>query len=89
MEACYPAQIVVVGVEILGRLALGPLDLCLFQLRSDRSDDAPGHLLLQIKDVLQCRLETVRPDMRPVAASMSCPVMRTRFAALRTLPSST
>jgi hypothetical protein len=34
----HPAQEVVVGVEALGRLARGPLDFGLLELRRDRAD---------------------------------------------------
>ena len=59
-----PAQIVVVGVEALGRLALGPLDLGLLEPRRDRADDARRHLVLQLEDVLELAVEPVGPEMR-------------------------
>ena len=58
------AQIVVVGVEALGRLALGALDLRPLELRRDRADDARGHLILQLEDIVERAFEAVRPEMR-------------------------
>src|SRR5262249_25080595 len=42
MEVSHAAQIVVVGVEALGRLALRALDLGPLELRRDRADDGLG-----------------------------------------------
>ena len=64
MQVRHAAQIVVVGIEAFGRLALGALDLRALQLRRDRADDARGHLILQFEDVVERAFETVRPDMR-------------------------
>ena len=61
----HAAQIVVVGVEALGRLALRALDLRPLQLRRDRADDARGDLVLQLEDIVERAFETVRPEMRP------------------------
>jgi len=76
------AQIVIVGVEAVGALALGALDLGLLQPRRDCTDDAGGDEVLQIEDVVEIAVEAIGPQV-------GCPVMRARFAALRTLPSST
>ena len=59
----HAAQIVVVGVEALGRLALGALDLRLLELWRDRADDALGHPVLQLEDVLERAVEAVGPEM--------------------------
>jgi hypothetical protein len=59
----HPAQEIVVGVEAFGRLALGPLDLGLFQLRCDRADHACGNLVLQVEDVSESAVEVVGPQV--------------------------
>src|SRR5262245_65982576 len=63
MEICQAAQIVIVGIEIFGRLALRSLDLGALELRHDRADDAFGHLVLQLKDIVERALETIGPAM--------------------------
>src|SRR5438128_2082912 len=52
------------GVEALRRLAPGPFDLRLLQLRRDRAEDAARDLVLQIENVLNRTIEAVRPEMR-------------------------
>ena len=64
MKGGHAAQKIIVGVEALGRLALGPFDLGLLQLGRDGAHHARGHLILQIEDVRQLAVETVRPEMR-------------------------
>src|ERR1041385_5654971 len=63
MNTGHAAQIVVVGVEALGRLVLGALDLRLFQLRRDRANDICRHLVLQIENIFECAVETIGPQM--------------------------
>ncbi len=90
MEVSHAAQIVVVGVEAFGWLALRALDLGPLELRRDRADDGLGGLILATRNHRRARFRSARPTRcAPVIASMSCPVMRTLCAALRTLPSST
>src|SRR5271167_2834741 len=62
--AGHPAQIVVVGVEAFGRLALRALDLRLLQPRCYRTHHACGHLVLQIEQVFERTLKAIRPQMR-------------------------
>ena len=50
---------------MFGRLALGALDLGAFELRRDRADDARGHLVLQLEDIVEAAFEAFRPQMRP------------------------
>src|ERR1700716_3898230 len=59
------AQIEGIGVETLGRLALGPLDLGFFHRWRDRPDNALSHLVLQIEDVAEPTINPVRPKMCP------------------------
>src|SRR6266536_1192603 len=66
VNAGLPAQIIVVSVEAPGGLALGALDLRLFEPGRDRADDALGHLVLELENVLERAVETVGPQMRPV-----------------------
>src|SRR5262249_17949699 len=85
----HPPQIIVVSIEVFGRVAFCAVDLGLFELRCDRAHNAGSNPVLQPKNVLKCSIETVCPKMAPVAASISCPVTRTRSPDRRTLPSST
>ena len=73
----------------LGWPVPGTLDLGFFHHRRDRTDNALGHLILQIEDVAEPTIKPVCPKIAPVVVSISCPAMRTRLAALRTLPSTT
>src|SRR6476659_6680208 len=57
-----------VGVEAIGRLALGALDLGFFHRRGDRPDNALGHLVLQIEDVAEPTIKPVGPKMCPRGA---------------------
>ncbi|WP_157449951.1 hypothetical protein [Bradyrhizobium sp. ARR65] len=82
----HTTQKIVVSGQPFGRLALGTFDFGLFKLRRDRSDNLPGDFVLQIEDILDATVKMIRPQCAPVGASISCPVMRTLFATLRTLP---
>src|SRR5262249_38406322 len=82
-------QIEVIRIEIPCALARRALDLRQAQARFDRSDDGRCHPILQFKNVVQQAVDAVAQMCAPVAASINCPVMRTRLPALRTLPSST
>src|SRR5690606_11426216 len=64
MDVRHATQIVVVGVEAAGRLALGALDLGALELRGDGADDAGGHLVLQLEDVAERALIAFGPDVR-------------------------
>ena len=89
MEIRHAAQIVVVGVEAFGRLALRAFDLRLLELRRDRADDARGDLVLQIEDVVEGAFEALRPEMGPGRRIDELAGDTDAVAALRTLPSST
>ena len=65
VQVRHPAQIVVVGIEAFGGLALCAFDLRPLQLSRDRTDHARGHLILQLEDVVYGAIETVGRDMRP------------------------
>jgi hypothetical protein len=67
----------------------GALDVGLAQFWFDRAGDAGRDLVLQLENVVERAVEAFGPDVSAVVASTSCPVMRTRLPALRTLPSST
>src|SRR5215831_6459601 len=64
MHGGDPAEIVIIGIETFGRLALGSFDLGLLQLGCDRAYDAAGHLILEIEDILNPAIEAIDPDMR-------------------------
>ena len=64
MKSCHPAQKIVVGVEAFGRLAPRPLDFGLLQFGRDGAHHARRHLILQVEDILQHAIETLRPQMR-------------------------
>src|SRR5215475_8019824 len=59
----HAAQIVVIGIEALGRLPPRALDLRLLQLARDRADDIRRHLVLELEDVAQRAFEPVPPEM--------------------------
>src|SRR6266480_7462137 len=59
------AQIEGIGVETLGRLALGTLDFGFFHRWRDRPDNALSHLVLQIEDVAETTIKPVCPKMCP------------------------
>ncbi len=86
---CQGLQIEVVGVKIVGPLRGCSLDFRSPEARLDGSDDTLGDAVLQIEDVREFTVEPVCPECRPLAASISCPVIRTRFPALRIEPSRT
>src|SRR5229473_5898414 len=65
IKPCQTAQIEGIGVETLGRLALGTLDLGFFQRWRDRPDNAFSHLVLQIEDVAETTIEPFCPKMCP------------------------
>src|SRR5262245_60325531 len=64
VKSGQPAQIIVVGVETVRRLATRPLDLGLLELRRDGPDDTRGDLVLQVEDILERSVEPVCPQMR-------------------------
>src|SRR5262249_46506090 len=59
----HPPQIIVVSIEVFGRLAFCAVDLGLFELRCDRAHNAGSNPVLQPKNVLKCSIETVCPKM--------------------------
>src|SRR5258705_10274340 len=54
-----------IGVETLGRLALGTLDLGFFHHWRDRPDNALRHLILQVEDIDKPAVKPVCPKMCP------------------------
>ena len=49
-------------VEVFGRFEPGAFDLGPLNHRRDGADDARGHLVLEVEDILECAVESVRPD---------------------------
>ena len=88
MKTCQTAQKLIIGIDTFSWLPLSPRNLGRFKLWSDRSDHSCSYLILQIKNVFDFTVEPIGPAV-PIAASISCPVIRMRLLALRTLPSST
>src|SRR5262249_36925287 len=64
IKALHPTQVIVIGVEALGGLALGAFDLGRFLLRPDAAYHVGGHAVLQLEDVFEAAVETLRPQMR-------------------------
>src|SRR4051812_40613022 len=64
IKILHPTKVVVVRVETFGWLALRAIDLGLFHLGRDRTDDARRDLVLQVENVLRITLEPIRPEMR-------------------------
>jgi len=54
-----------IGVETVGRLAFGTLDLGFFHRWRDRPDNALSHLVLQIEDVAEPTIKPFCPKMCP------------------------
>lgn len=79
----------VISIETVGALALGAIDLRVTQARLNRAHDVQGDLILQRKNVFESSIVAFRPDMSSRHGIDELLVMRTRSAALRTLPSST
>ena len=65
MEVRHAAQIIVVGVQAFGWLALRALDLGPLELRRNRADDRLGDLILQLEDIVEGAFEALGPQMRP------------------------
>ena len=63
MKIRHAAQIIVVGVQALGRLSLGPFDLGALELRRYRAHHALGHLVLQFENVVERAFEAICPEM--------------------------
>src|SRR6266404_2057699 len=59
-----PAQVVIIGSQIFGWFAVGPLDLLTLQLGGDCTHDALSDVVLKIKHIFECTLKTARPEMR-------------------------
>src|SRR5690242_17645304 len=58
------AQVEVVGVEVLGRLAAGAVGLAETQPWLYGPHDTRGNLVLQVEDVVEASVEAVRPEVR-------------------------
>ncbi|MEH2561920.1 hypothetical protein V1289_001547 [Bradyrhizobium sp. AZCC 2289] len=63
MKVRHGAQIVIVGIEISGRLPRGTLDLRPLELGGDRSDDAGRDLILKLEDIVECSCESIGPKV--------------------------
>lgn len=61
----YWRLVVVMGVEILGGLALGPLNFRTDHRRRDCADDAGSYTVLQVKHIFMRSIKAIRPQMRP------------------------
>lgn len=82
MEVSHAARVVVVGIAALGRLAPRAIDLGTLRLRSERTGDALGHLILQLEDVAERAFEPVGSRTAPGGGMNELSVIRTRLAAL-------
>src|SRR5215813_15621405 len=63
-KLCQRAEVKVVGVEALRRLALHPFHLRVAQLGLDDAYDARGNLVLQVENVVQRTVDPIGPQMR-------------------------
>ena len=84
-----PAQVVGVGLDVVGRGLGDGLLLLRQELHLQLLDDRVRDFVLDGEDVGEVAIVAVGPDMAAVEPLMSCAVTRTRAPALRTLPSST
>src|SRR5688572_20156098 len=64
MKGGHPAQEVVVGVQVSGRLGLRPGDLGFLQPGSNGGHCTCRHLVLKVEYVHQVAIEAVGPEMR-------------------------
>ena len=63
MELGNSAQVEIIGVKAIGRLADRTLSLELAELGLDCAGDAARHLVLQFEDVVESAVEAVGPDV--------------------------
>src|SRR5262249_38140874 len=63
MQVRYRSQIVVVGIEALGRLVLGAFNFSALQLWRDRPDDTRRQLVLERENVVEIAFKPFRPDV--------------------------
>ena len=82
-------EIKIIRSEVLRSPPRRQFNFCLKQFWSNGRDNGDRYFVLESKNIRQVTLEPVRPNVRPVAASINCPVMRTFPDALRTDPSRT
>ena len=82
-------QVQIVGVKVIRALALGAIDFSLAQRRLDGPNNAVCDLVLKLEDVGEIPVVPLGPDVGSVAASINCPVTRTRLPARRMEPSRT
>ena len=54
----------VMGVEILGGLALGPPDFCTRHRGRNCADDADRYMVLQVEHIFERSIKAIRPEMR-------------------------
>jgi hypothetical protein len=63
IDVRHPAQKVIVGIETLGRLSLGTLDLCLLQLRRYGTDNARRDVVLEVENILKSAVKAIGPEV--------------------------
>jgi len=59
-----PAKIVVIGIQLFGRLSLGAFDLGLVELGCNCGNHAHGNHVLKIEHIFKRSVELVSPQMR-------------------------
>src|SRR5262249_45004727 len=60
----YPTQIIIVGVQALSRFVAGSLDFSPLQLGRNSAYHVHRDPVLQIEDVIERTVKTIRPEMR-------------------------
>src|SRR5262245_8105290 len=63
MNSRQAAEVMVVGIQILGRLAPRSLDFRLLQLWGNGTNHARRHLVLQVEDALECAINAICPQV--------------------------
>src|SRR5262249_13600254 len=63
MEVRHSAQVIIIGIETLGGLALRTRDLGLFELRREGANHARRDLVLQVENIVERAFETVGPEV--------------------------
>ena len=59
-----PTQPIIVCIETVGGLSVGPFDFSAGHTRVDCTNHAGGYLILQVKNVLKCSIVSICPQMR-------------------------
>jgi hypothetical protein len=63
MQVGQAAEIMIIGIKTLGRLALGARYLGLLKRGGYDADDRGSYLVLKLENIIEPALETICPEM--------------------------